>query len=64
VDPAKDSVHRFFYAFFKGFTLAEFIAIRTFPQHLVVYPQPYQHVDNPRLRIDQEVKILRHQERF
>jgi hypothetical protein len=46
VDPAKDSVHRFIYAFFKGFTLAELVARRSFPQHLVVYPQVYQHVDN------------------
>jgi hypothetical protein len=62
---AKDTVHRFFYAFFKGFTLAELITRRSFPQHLVVYPQIYQHVDNrPRKRIDQGAKILRHQDRF
>src|SRR5215208_5913787 len=43
---AKDIVHRFIYAFFKGFTLAELITRRSFPQHLVAYPQVYQHVDN------------------
>jgi hypothetical protein len=42
----KDFARRYFYAVFKAFTLAELITLGTFPQHLVAYPQPYQHVDN------------------
>jgi hypothetical protein len=59
----KDFARRYFYSFFNTFTLAELIARRAYPQHLVAYPQPHQHVDNPpSLRQDQGAKILRHQD--
>ena len=63
--PLYSELRRFFYSFLNVFTLAEFVPRRANPQHLVAYPQPYQHVDKfPRKRQDQAEKILRHQDRF
>jgi hypothetical protein len=56
--------HRFFYAFFRVFTLTDLVARWNFPQHLVGYPQAPLYLDDRPPWVDQEVKILRHQEAF